>query len=139
MQAVTAGLHRAGVPLLCGSDLANPNVIAGFSLHEEMELFQDAGIPPADVLRSATIVPAEFVGVGDRVGSVEVGKAASLVLLRANPLDDVRHAREIDAVFLRGQLFDRERLDAMLAEVRSAVEATLPPPPKSEVVTDPDR
>jgi len=112
------GLNEAGVPLMAGTDLCVPGVIPGFSFHEELSIWQDAGIPPADVLRSATLVPARFVGLGDRLGSLAQGKTASMILLRANPLLDVRNASKIEAVFLRGRYFDREALDRLLDEAR---------------------
>lgn len=114
-------LNRAGVPLMAGTDLSVPGVIPGFSLHDELAIWHDAGIPAADVLRSATLVPAQFMGLGDRLGGLSEGKTASMVLLRANPLDDVRNAREIEAVFLRGRYFDRDALDRLLEETRELV------------------
>ncbi len=126
MQAMVRYLHEAGVPLMVGTDLANPYVFAGFAVHEEMALFQEAGIPAADVVKSATIVPAKFCGVDDDLGTVEEGKVASLVLVRGNPLEDVKHAQEIEAVFVRGRHLDRPALDALLEGVRSGVAATLP-------------
>lgn len=120
MKQMVAELHRAGVPLICGTDLANPYVFAGSSLHDEMALFQDAGIPSAEVLKSATLVPAKFFGVADRLGSIKEGKDASLVLVRANPLTDIKNAKQIDAVFLRGKYYDRARLNKLLREARDA-------------------
>ena len=58
------GLHQAGVPLMVGTDLMVPGIFPGYSVHEEMAIWQEAGIPPADVLRSATLVPAQFMGLG---------------------------------------------------------------------------
>jgi imidazolonepropionase-like amidohydrolase len=118
MQAMVGELHRAGVELITGTDLANPYVYAGISLHEEMRMFQEAGIPPVDVLRAATIVPAQFLGLDARLGSIAAGKTASMVLVRKDPLEDVRHAAEIEGVFLRGRYFDRAELDGLLASVR---------------------
>lgn len=118
MQAIVKELHRAGVPLVIGTDLANPFVHAGFSVHREMELFQDAGVPAADVLRAATIAPARYLGVDDRLGTIATGKTASMVLLRRNPLVDVRNAATIEAVVHRGELFDRAALDGLLATAR---------------------
>ena len=126
MQRLVGLLHQAGVPLLVGTDLANPYVFAGSSVHDEMRMFQEAGIPAADVLRAATIAPAAFCGKSDHLGSVAEGKAASLVLVRGNPLDDVAHAREIEAVFRTGTYYDRAALDAMLADVKAVVKATQP-------------
>ncbi len=133
MQQVVLELHKAGVKLLCGTDLANPNVIPGYSLHDEMRLFQEAGVPAADVLRSATIIPAEVFGVANRLGTVEQGKTASLVLVDANPLADVRNARKIDAVFVRGQHFDRKALAELLEEAKRSAHATRNPPETAEV------
>jgi imidazolonepropionase-like amidohydrolase len=113
------GLHQAGVPLMVGTDLMVPGIFPGYSVHEEMAVWQEAGIPPVDVLRSATLVPAQFMGLGDRLGSVREGKIASLVLVRANPLEDIRNAQQIESVFLRGQYFSREDLARLLQEAAS--------------------
>ena len=124
MQSVILELHKAGVNLICGTDLANPYVFAGHSLHEEMQLFQDAGIPATDVLRSATIASAKFLGVADRLGSIAEGKTASMFLTRKNPLEDIRNVSEIAGVFLRGRFFDRGKLDDLLAEARTFAAGT---------------
>ena len=126
MQSMVGELYRAGVPLMVGTDLANAYVFAGFSVHEEMARFQEAGIPPADVLRAATIVPARFCGLSDSLGTVGEGKTASLVLLRANPLEDVRAASDIESVFLRGRYFDRGALDGLLEDVKTEVAGEKP-------------
>jgi hypothetical protein len=127
MQAMVAELARAGVPIMVGTDLANPHVYAGFSVHREMKLMQDAGMSPADVLRAATLVPATFCGL-ETLGSVQKGKVASLVLVGANPLDDVANVSRINAVFLRGQYLDRAALDQMLDDVKNAVAGSLAQP-----------
>ena len=101
-----------------GTDLAVPGIIPGHSVHEEMAIWQEAGIPPADVLRSATPVPVQFMGLEDRLGSISEGKTASLVLVRANPLDDIKNAQQIEGVFLRGQYLSRDDLNRLLNEAR---------------------
>ncbi|HUI28721.1 MAG TPA: amidohydrolase family protein [Candidatus Acidoferrales bacterium] len=113
-------LYDAHFTLLVGTDLLFPGVVPGFSVHEEMEIWQEAGIPQIDILRSATIVPARFCGVDKRLGSIEEGKEASFVLLRANPLDDIRNTSKIDGVFFRGQFLDRGRLDTLMVKVKEA-------------------
>jgi len=118
MAAFVRELYEAGVPLLVGTDLIVAGIVPGYAVHEEMAIWQEAGIPAADVLRGATIVPAQLMGLGDRLGTVGEGKVASMVLTRANPLEDVRHAREIAGVFLRGRYFGRADLDRLLAEAR---------------------
>ena len=126
MQDLVKEMHLAGIPILCGTDLGNPYLVAGFSLHEEMRLLQEGGLPPAAVLRAATIVPARFLGVDDRLGSVAEGKTASFLLCRRDPLQDVRAASEIAGVSQRGRYYDRAALDGLLAEVRESVKATAP-------------
>jgi predicted amidohydrolase YtcJ len=113
---ITTSLHHAGVPLLAGTDAPMPAVYPGFSLHDELERFVDAGMTPAEALRAATLAPAAFLGIADKTGSVEVGKRADLVLLDANPLRDVRNTRRIDAVVLDGRPLTRAALDALLAD-----------------------
>ena len=119
-------LSQAGVPLLVGTDLMVPGIIPGYSVHEEMAIWQEAGISAADVLRSATIVPAQFMGLENRLGSVSAGKMASMVLARANPLDDIKNAQEIEGVFLRGQYFSRKDLDRLLAEAKDLAQQPTP-------------
>ncbi len=109
-------LNTAGVSLMVGTDLITPGIIPGYSVHEEMAIWQEAGIQPADVLRSATLVPVQFMGLEDRLGAVAEGKSASLVLLRANPLEDIHNAQLIEAVFLRGQYYSRDDLNRLLDE-----------------------
>jgi imidazolonepropionase-like amidohydrolase len=121
------GMNEAGIPLMVGTDLMVPGIIPGYAVHEEMRIWQEAGIPPADILRSATIVPVQFMDLDDRLGSITEGKTASMVLVRANPLEDISNAQQIESVFLRGQYFSREDLDQMLDEAkRLAQQPVLP-------------
>jgi len=120
------GMNDVGVPLMVGTDLMCPGLVPGYSVHQEMAIWQEAGIPAADVLRSATLVPAQFMGLGDRLGSLSAGKTASFVLLRANPLEDIRNAEQIEAVFLRGQYFDRQALDQLLKEAEELAKQPAP-------------
>lgn len=129
-------LHKAGVTLMVGTDLANAYVFAGSSVHDEMAFFAQAGIPPADILRAATIVPAKFCGVDDRLGSIALGKAASLALLGANPLENIDYVRRIEGVFLRGRYFDRAALDAELEAVRKNVEGSMPASKSDELALE---
>ena len=119
-------LSKAEVPLLVGTDLMVPGIIPGYSVHEEMAIWQEAGIPAAEVLRSATIAPAQFMGLGARLGSVSEGKTASAILVRADPLADIRNAQQIEGVFLRGQYFSRKDLDRLLAEAKDLAQHSSP-------------
>jgi len=115
---VTGELHRSGMRLLAGTDAATAWVIPGYSLHTELALLGDAGISPLEALQAATLEPARFLESTDSLGTIEPGKLADLVLLDANPLEDIRHTRRIRAVISDGRFFDRAALDALLAAAR---------------------
>lgn len=113
--ALIGRMHRAGVPMLVGTDLgAQPYNFPGFAIHEEIALLVEAGMPPMAALQAATVNAARFLGVLDSFGTVEWGKVADLVLLDADPLADIRNTSRIRAVVLRGHLYGRTELDAML-------------------------
>ena len=107
-------LHDLGALLIAGTDTANPYVIAGFSLHEELELMVEAGLTPAEVLRTATYAPAEHLGILHRAGTVEVGKDADLVLLDGNPLDDIGKTRNRAGVMVKGLWYPTDELQDKL-------------------------
>jgi hypothetical protein len=112
---------RAGLRFLAGTDAgASPAVWPGFSLHEELVLLVNAGMPPIDALRAATINATQFIGNDKDLGSIETGKLADLVLLDANPLVDIRNTTKINAVVLDGRLLDRKSLDSQLADIEAA-------------------
>ncbi len=97
-------LHKEGVPLTIGSDLGNPWVIPGFSVHQEMQIFSDAGIPNSDILRMATINAAKQLKISEQHGSIEQGKIANIVFLKNNPLENIANTKTITQVFLAGNL-----------------------------------
>ncbi len=103
-QELTGKLYRAGVPLLVGTDSPEPNVAPGLSMHTEMELLVESGLPPAAVLQAATLTNATILREDKRLGSVTVGKLADMVLLSANPLKDIRNTRKIELVVLGGRM-----------------------------------
>ncbi len=118
-------MHRAGVPFLAGTDTAaGVHVFPGFSLHDELAYLVEAGFTPMEALQTATRNPAEFLGMLYDLGTVEKGKLADLVVLDANPLDDIHNTRKIRAVVLAGRYFSREQLDAMLEGVAQAAAAS---------------
>jgi hypothetical protein len=115
---VVAAMRKAGVQFMAGTDTAAAvAVLPGSSLHTELEYFVQAGFTPAEALRTATLNPAIFLGEEPERGTVEKGKIADLVLLDANPLDDIHNTRKISAVILNGRLLDRAALDSMLSKV----------------------
>jgi imidazolonepropionase-like amidohydrolase len=119
-QEIVGMAAEEGVPMLAGTDTPNAFVVPGFSLHDEMELLVESGLLPLEALQAATINPARFLGAADSLGTVEAGKMADLVLLEANPLEDIRHTQRISAVVLDGQLLRRDELDELLESVEKA-------------------
>ncbi|HSL82853.1 MAG TPA: amidohydrolase family protein, partial [Thermoanaerobaculia bacterium] len=100
MVEMVGRLHRAGVPLLAGTD-----GLAGFTLHRELELYVEAGIPAPEVLRIATLGAAEVTGRADRLGTVEAGKLADLIVVAGNPAEDVSHIRNVELTIKGGTLY----------------------------------
>lgn len=117
---VVGAMHRAGVPFMTGTDLSGAYVFAGFSLHHELELFVQAGFTPLEALQAATRNPAIYLGEHRSQGTVERRKLANLVLLEANPLEDIRNTRRINAVILEGRYLPKEALQRMLVDVETA-------------------
>jgi imidazolonepropionase-like amidohydrolase len=120
--ALVRAMRAAGVPFLAGTDSPDPFVIPGFSLHDELELLVRSGSTPLDALRAATVNVGAFLGRRD-AGTIDAKLPANLVLLEANPLDDIRNTRKIAAVILRGRYYGRNDLDKMLAEVETIAKA----------------
>jgi imidazolonepropionase-like amidohydrolase len=117
-------MHRAGIPFLAGTDTPpGVYVFPGFSLHEELQRFVAAGFTPMEALQTATLNPAKFLGMEDKLGTIEKGKLADFVLLDANPLDDIRNTQKIEGVVVNGRYLSRKDLDAMLASVEAAASA----------------
>ena len=115
-----AALHAAGVRILAGTDAPNPHVLYGFSLHEELALLHEAGLSRFDALVAATRGPAEFLGLADVFGTVQVGRRADLVLAEGNPLDDLSVLKNPVGVVLRGAWHPRAELQADLEEVAAS-------------------
>jgi len=118
---MVGAMHHAGVPFMAGTDTApGVYVMPGFSLHDELANFVEAGFTPMESLQTATSNPAKFLGIEASSGSVEPGKIADLVLLAANPLTDIRNSQKIKRVMAHGRLFDRAALDQILMQVEAA-------------------
>jgi imidazolonepropionase-like amidohydrolase len=102
-----AALHFAGVPVLAGTD-ANmspgvpANVAHGVSLHEELELLFGCGLSTAEVLRAATSLPAKYFGLHDR-GVIQPGYRADLILIKDDPIEDIKATRSLQRVWIAGQ------------------------------------
>lgn len=106
--------HSEKVRFLVGTDLAGRNIFPGFSVHDELALLVKAGLTPMETIVAATRHSAELLGKQDKLGTLEQGKVADLVLLDQNPLEDIANTKKINAVIANGRLFRRPELDAML-------------------------
>jgi len=114
-------MHKAGVRIMPGTDVATLLIYPGYSLHDELQLLvKYVGLTPMDAIISATRYPAEFFGIQNMLGTVEKGKIADLVLLGANPLDDISNTKLIAAVVLNGRLFSKQAREKMLADVEAS-------------------
>ncbi|MFE3946060.1 hypothetical protein ACFXPV_30020 [Streptomyces sp. NPDC059118] len=116
---LVAELHRAGVQLLAGTDTGTGYAVPGFSLHHELELLVEAGLPTRDVLHAATTAPARMLGLPD--------DRADLLVLDADPRTDIRHTQRIDSVLVDGRYLDRAERLRLLADVARAAAASEPP------------
>lgn len=115
--ALTHEAHRAGVPVILGTDAGDTFVFPGSAVHDELGELVTAGLSPAEALRAATRVPAEFLGREAEFGAVAPGRYADLVVLDADPLTDIGNVRRILAVIQGGRVLLRPALDSMLASV----------------------
>jgi hypothetical protein len=106
-------LSARGVKLLAGTDTPNPYLPTGTSLQEELATMAQAGIQPAEVLRSATLYPAQYFGRSLDLGLVAAGYLADLVVLNRNPLTDVTNTTSIYAVIANGRLFSTHEIAAL--------------------------
>jgi imidazolonepropionase-like amidohydrolase len=120
-------MHKAGVPFLAGTDTPpGIYVFPGFSLHEELQRFVDAGFTPLEALQTATLNPAKFFKMDEQFGTVEKGKIADLVLLEANPVEDIRNTQKIAGVILNGRYYSKAELQKILARVEEDAKKEAP-------------
>jgi len=113
-ERVVGAMFRAKVPMMAGTDAMNPYCFPGFGLHDELALLVGSGLTPLAALQLATINPARFLGRSAELGTIEPGKIADLVLLRADPLADIHNTTQIEGVWLRGKYFDEAGLRQLL-------------------------
>jgi imidazolonepropionase-like amidohydrolase len=104
---LTKMLYDNGVPILSGTDIPNFDLVPGASLHHELELLVEAGIPPLEVIKIATRNGAQALDIERDVGTIEPGKQADIIILSDNPVDDISNTRKIEAVINNGQFIDR--------------------------------
>jgi cytosine/adenosine deaminase-related metal-dependent hydrolase len=121
---IIGSMQRAGVKLMTGSDFgANPLLFPGWGVHDEMALLVKSGLSPTEAIQAATRNPAMYLGLDKSVGTIEKGKLADIVVLSANPLEDINNTRKVNAVIFQGRMFDRAELNRMLASVATTTES----------------
>jgi imidazolonepropionase-like amidohydrolase len=117
-KVVTPDMAAAGVGILAGCDA----MIAGFCVHDELATMVRAGMTPLAALQTATVNPARYLGREMTLGTIAPGRSADLVLLDANPLEDIANVRRIRAVATAGRFLDRSALDQLLAQAKAAAQ-----------------
>ena len=111
MLAFTGLCHKAGITVVTGSHTWSRHVDFGWAYQREMELLVECGMTPMDVIQASTIRNAEFFGCAERLGSVEVGKLADLVLVKGKPYEDIKDMYNVSAVILNGKFVHRDGLE----------------------------
>jgi imidazolonepropionase-like amidohydrolase len=112
-------MFDTGARFLAGTDCLNPYILPGFSLHEELEELVSVGLSEFEALKTGTVNAAEFLKRSNDMGTVETGKMADLLLLEANPLENISNTRKISGVMIKGRWLSAEELDTMLKDVKS--------------------
>ena len=121
-------LHDAGAKFLAGTDLSNPFIFPGLSLHDELAHFVASGFTPLEALRTATLNPARFLHATDSLGTVAAGNVADLVVLDGNPLLDITNVSRVHAVILNGMPIDATRRNTLLKNAERLADPTARPP-----------
>jgi hypothetical protein len=115
MQKLIGALHRNGVPIMAGTDaMGLPLVPPGRSLHRELRLLAASGLSPYEVIRSATVVPAAFLGRSKEFGTIAPGQRADLLLVNGNPLENLTVLEHPNGVMVRGKWLPRQEIDELL-------------------------
>ncbi|WP_194911559.1 amidohydrolase family protein [Catenulispora rubra] len=111
-------MHRAGVPIMVGTDTGTPGTVPGFSVHDELRLLVEAGLSARAALYAATVEPADFLGTAS--GRVAAGCVADLAVLDANPLQDITNTTKLSGVVVRGRYVGPDERAQLLADVERA-------------------
>jgi imidazolonepropionase-like amidohydrolase len=117
---LTKAFHEKGGRLMAGTDSLLPGLVPGFALHRELRELVDVGLTPFEALRTSTTRPFEYLGEIDRAGTIAVGKRADLLLLEANPLEDISAASQVAGVLIRGQWVGTDEIRRRMKELAAA-------------------
>jgi imidazolonepropionase-like amidohydrolase len=114
---LTQRMNSQGIPIGAGTDTPILLAVPGYSLHAELEYLVRAGLSPLEALESATVRPAEYFSLQDEMGTIDAGKKADLVLLDANPLEDIANTKKISGVVTKGKYYNTESLLGLVSEL----------------------
>lgn len=114
-------LWKAGVPLMAGSDSPEWFLVSGFSLHDELDMFVQAGLTPFAALQTATVNTAKYLGYDER-GIIEAGRKAHLLLLNKNPLDNIQNTRAIEGIMKDGLWLNKTAISGLLEDAKKLAE-----------------
>lgn len=111
---ITGKMHKSGINIMAGTDTPIFYLTPGRSLHQELVELVEAGLSPLEAIKTATLNPAKFFELEDELGTIEEGKWADLVILNANPLENIKNTMQINGIIKQGNYFDRNKLDQIL-------------------------
>lgn len=114
-------IHETKIEIMAGTDCPIAMLTPGLSLHEELEMLVQAGLTPLEALKTATINPARYFNLENELGLVKEGMWADLVLLDANPIENIAHTKSINAVVKNGKYMDKNELNGILKRARNPV------------------
>ncbi|MCG2589219.1 amidohydrolase family protein [Rhodohalobacter sulfatireducens] len=112
-------INEAGITIMAGTDTPIGLLTPGRSLHHELKVMVDAGLTPMEALQAATLNPARYFEMEDELGTIDEGKWADLLILDANPLDDIENTLEINTVIRQGEVYDQEALEEIFERLRN--------------------
>jgi len=113
----TKVFHDKGGQLMTGTDSLLPRLVPGFALHQELQELVGVGLTPYEALRTSTTIPYEYLGESKEAGTIEVGKRSDLLLVDANPLENISAASKISGVMMRGRWIGREEIDRRMQAI----------------------
>jgi imidazolonepropionase-like amidohydrolase len=116
---MAAKIHKAGIPMMAGTDTPIGFLTPGLSLHEELIVMVEAGLTPADAIKAATLNPARYFNLENELGSVKEGMWADLLILSANPLANIKNTQRIEGVMKQGKYYDQAALNEIRKRLRA--------------------
>ncbi|MCH2032364.1 MAG: amidohydrolase family protein [Tenacibaculum sp.] len=112
-------LHKAGVPIVCGTDAGIGVTVPGFSIHQELKFYQEAGLSNFEILKTATINAAQTHQIMNSLGTIEKGKVANLLVLEENPLKEISALKKTSVIFVQGRKLEQKNLDIFIEKAKN--------------------